>query len=337
MSSLIKGTATSILGEHDAARGCTRKDRFNEKGSPLTLSDVANALPLLDPSMCREQWVRLAAALYSEFGDDAYDVYEQWSANGNSYSPRDFHSMWKSLSKFDRISIGSFLHAVLQAGWRRNIENASRVATSGASQSGGVHRKVSEPAAHGTLNRLLDRLVQMPIASADHPYLLRKRIRPFNLRQDERNRLVVPITSGRDLMGLQFISATGQKWYLPGSQKTGNFYPVGSSSKAPLSAPTIGICEGVATGHSLHQTLVIPIFCAMDAGNLSSVARVLRTRFTGALLTIYADNDAQEVGQRKAREAAASVSGDARVRMPPKRGSDWNDFVNEQIESGATV
>lgn len=65
----------------------------------------------------------------------------------------------------------------------------------------------------------------------------------------------------------------------------------------------------------------------MDAGNLKSVAEVIRGMLKQAEIIICGDNDLSGIGQTKAREAALAVHG--KIYIPPIEGSDWNDFVNQ--------
>jgi putative DNA primase/helicase len=337
MSSILRTQATSLLYSSHPSAARQLKERFIKKGYRLSLADVDEALQLLDPDMSREAWVRLAASLHSAYGDEAMHVFEEWSRKGASYSARDFRAMWKSLPKFNRISIGTFLHAVHSAGWRKGANDAPSIRNQSSYRFPRSERRSQDIASRSAFSHLLDEWLRLPVANPEHPYLRLKRIAPFNLRQNSLNQLVVPLSNGRDLTGIQFISDRGKKWYWNGTKKIGSFYMVGLTFKAPRNTPTVGICEGVATGHSLHTHLAIPVYCAMDAGNLTSVAIALRARYPAALLTLYADNDAHGTGQRKARQAAAAVPEPTTVWMPKKRGTDWNDFVNEQMGAEVAV
>ena len=164
-------------------------------------------------------------------------------------------------------------------------------------------------------------------APADHPYLLRKQVGPHGLRCDSAGNLIVPL---RDVEGvlhtIETITPAGEKRYLAGGAKAGHFCTIGG----PLGGDsTFLICEGWATGASLHEATGLPVVAAMDAGNLGPVAEVLRRSYPDAAITIVADNDdkpGREInpGVRAATKAATAI--DARLAIPPVPG-DANDLA----------
>ena len=167
-------------------------------------------------------------------------------------------------------------------------------------------------------------------APADHPYLAAKRAGPLALRMDPGGRLIVPLqdVDGR-LHSLEFIAPDGAKRFLAGGAKKGHFAVVGLDP-APLEKPTgpVLICEGWATGASLHLATGHMVIAAMDAGNLSPGAEALRARFPVADLVLVADNDTKpdrdsNPGVAAARKVALAVDG--RLAVPDSPG-DANDL-----------
>ncbi len=167
-------------------------------------------------------------------------------------------------------------------------------------------------------------------APADHPYLTAKRARPLALRMDAGRRLVVPL---QDIDGgihsVEFIAQDGAKRFLAGGAKKGHFAVVGADP-ALLEEPTgpVLICEGWATGASLHIATGHTVIAAMDAGNLMPVAEALRARFPEADLVLVADNDEKpdrdgNPGVEAARKVALAVDG--RLAVPDSPG-DANDL-----------
>lgn len=168
------------------------------------------------------------------------------------------------------------------------------------------------------------------LAPADHPYLVTKQVTPLSLRVDRQNRLIVPLQDvDGEIHSVEYISADGAKRYLAGGAKRGHFSVVGGEPGA-LAAP-IGpllLCEGWATGASLHIATGHPVVAAMDAGNLLPVAEALRGRFPDADLVIVADNDIKDgrtsnPGVEAARKVAGAI--DARLAIPAAPG-DANDL-----------
>lgn len=143
-------------------------------------------------------------------------------------------------------------------------------------------------------------------ASNDNPYLQAKGVPAFSLREDIDGTLLVPVMDvNKELRGLQTISPDGEKRFMYGMEKTGNFYMIGDygpdqpnaasldDKGRNLSQGEILLSEGYATGATLHMATEKPVAVAFDAGNLEPVAKKLREKFPNAAITICADNDHQ--------------------------------------------
>ncbi len=127
-------------------------------------------------------------------------------------------------------------------------------------------------------------------ASSNNPYCIRKGIAPYGLREFKNTRtLLVPIfdPAGK-IASLQFISDSDSdnKRFKFGGRIDGCHYRFGG----PI-IDTVLICEGFATGASLYLATGYPIVVAFVAGNLSSVAKNIRTKLPAAKIIICADND----------------------------------------------
>ena len=183
---------------------------------------------------------------------------------------------------------------------------------------------------------------------AEHPYLVNKNVHQHGLRHmdDElifqygdsdfslryrRDALIVPLYNGGDLVNLQFIMPDGKKRPLIGGKMKGSYSPIGD----PQSSRKIYVCEGWATGATIHQHTGAPVICAMNAGNLLDVGRYLRERFPDAELVIAGDDDRLTKGNpgRNAALLVASTLGCKVVFPPfpddaPMELSDFNDLQN---------
>ncbi|MEY3702946.1 MAG: hypothetical protein RLZZ561_566, partial [Pseudomonadota bacterium] len=170
-------------------------------------------------------------------------------------------------------------------------------------------------------------LAEAKPAPADHPYLIAKGVQPHGILIDAAGRLVIGL---RDVDGtihtLQRIDAQGKKRFLTGGIKADNFAVIGDW--APDTSHLL-VCEGWATGASIHEATGDPVIVAFDAGNLIRVARVLRRRHRNIELTIVADNDAKaDHADNPGVEAAtqAAQDNDARLAVPDCAG-DANDLA----------
>jgi phage/plasmid primase-like uncharacterized protein/RecA-family ATPase len=170
-----------------------------------------------------------------------------------------------------------------------------------------------------------------PPAPPNHPYLVLKGISQNGARlyrgslsiagRSMNGALIVPLVDvNQKLCSLEFITDDGSKFFLSGGRKQGCFHTIGDPTK---STETIGVGEGFATGASVHEATGQPVAIAFDAGNLKSVAEALHAKYPHARILILGDNDLNEVGQTKAREAAQAVNGS--VVIPSSAGADWND------------
>ena len=180
-------------------------------------------------------------------------------------------------------------------------------------------------------------------ASADHPYLVRKRIAPNGIKIDRAGRLVVPVSdSSGEILSYQTIDADGNKRFLKGGKIEGGFYELRGNRKV------IFIGEGFATCASIHQATGFTTLVAFDCGNLAKVAKSAKEMFLGSRIVICADNDQFSEGNpgiTKGKAAAGLVFGE--IVYPifnesdlTSKPTDFNDLhtlqgieaVKEQIE-----
>ncbi|MCL2017281.1 MAG: toprim domain-containing protein [Alphaproteobacteria bacterium] len=168
----------------------------------------------------------------------------------------------------------------------------------------------------------------LPVATPAHLYLARKQIQPHDARyQAERDALKIPLydTDGK-LWNLQTITAVGEKRFLPGARKKGLFFQFGETETFGL----VIICEGWATGASLHEATQLPVFVAFDAGNIAPVAESLVKKYPKHRIIIAADNDWEKI-PNTGRETAIRVARQfgLSVIIPyitAPGASDWNDL-----------
>jgi len=154
---------------------------------------------------------------------------------------------------------------------------------------------------------------------SDHPYLVTKCIQPHGSRLCG-DALILPMRDeSKKIVNLQFIVPDGNKRFLSGGKKKSCFFPIGQPT------PRILIAEGFATGASLHEETGQCVIVAFDAGNLLSVAKVIRAMFPSNEIIIAGDNDLSGIGQTKAKKAALAIGGKASI--PPVPGMDWNDYL----------
>ena len=150
-------------------------------------------------------------------------------------------------------------------------------------------------------------------ASTNHPYLVRKCVGAYGIRQDYFGNLVIPLCdmTGK-IWSIQKIYPNGKKSLLKGARKQGCFYKIGTGEPKFLA-------EGYATSFSVFQATNKACVMAVDAYNLRHVAPLFPN------CCIVADNDASGVGEQEARKAQ-SISGN-KVVVIPVINMDANDFL----------
>lgn len=165
-------------------------------------------------------------------------------------------------------------------------------------------------------------------ADPAHPYLGAKGCRPYNLRQWG-GELLVPLHHSGELVNLQRIGADGQKRFLPGGKVKGCYSPMGIIA----AGEELYLCEGWATGATLHAETGRPVACAMNAGNLLEAGRHLQHRHPHAVLIAAGDDDRQTEGNpgKTAAIAAAAALGCGLILPPwpadaPLTLTDFNDL-----------
>lgn len=166
-------------------------------------------------------------------------------------------------------------------------------------------------------------------AQADHPYLLRKGIKPHRLRQSG-DTLLVPLYADGLLMNLQRIYPNGAQRFPAGGKVKGCYSPIG---RLELGEP-LYIAEGWATGASIHEATGCAVACAMSAGNLLNVGRQLQRYYPESILIIAGDDDRKSEAEGKgnagveAATKAAAVLGCAMVLpvFPPEAPLELSDF-----------
>ena len=163
-----------------------------------------------------------------------------------------------------------------------------------------------------------------------HSYTEAKGISPEGLRTTSDGLLLVPMCDAFGVLhSLQTIDSDGSKRFLAGGRVRGCFHAIGTLGK------TLVVCEGVATGRSIHACTGLAVAAAFSAGNLEPVARTLRQRYPHLQLLIAADDDHATEGNpglTAAHAAALAVGGAVVVpQFPvdrPRKATDFNDLCS---------
>lgn len=171
-------------------------------------------------------------------------------------------------------------------------------------------------------------------ADLNHPYLIHKRVRAYRLRQHG-DVLLVPLYADGHLCNLQRILPDGTKRFLAGGRVKGAYSPIGTLEQGQK----LYVCEGWATGATIHAETDAAVACAMTAGNLFDVGRQLQRHYSDNPLIVAADDDRKteaagkgNPGREAANKAAAALG--CHLVLPPFPSnapldlSDFNDLAS---------
>ncbi|ASK28458.1 hypothetical protein BG910_04870 [Neisseria chenwenguii] len=289
------------------------------------IDNIRSALSYIDPHD-RDDWWHVGAAVKDELGENGFDLWDEWSQRGDSYSARDAKTTWKSL-KPGMWHIETVWKMARQNGWKPDKpytppsaeEVAQRKAESEARrQAAEAERQRTWQKVKGTAQTVWKN--SRP-ADLTHPYLLAKGITDaatvaglrLNEYQGDIN-LVIPVLYGREIVNLQSINQDGGKRFLSGGQVEGGYAFIGKSEDVDNG---VVLAEGYATAASIHQATGRPVIIAFNAGNMVTVAeRLSQTLPEQVPVVIAVDNDASQTGIKKARQAAEFFNGRAVAVQP---------------------
>jgi putative DNA primase/helicase len=163
-----------------------------------------------------------------------------------------------------------------------------------------------------------------PLASENHPYLKKKKVLPHGLHIDGEGKLILPLYDSEEtIVSLQYIDENGKKKFQYGGQTKSAYF----SFQEIDPSKQIVVAEGFATGASILERAGEQVVIAFSANNLEPVTGILRNKYPSTKIIICADNDENETGQKAAQKAAKAHQ--ASIVMPPRVGTDANDYANQ--------
>jgi putative DNA primase/helicase len=175
--------------------------------------------------------------------------------------------------------------------------------------------------------------------------------------------VIIPLSDGKEIQTVQTISPDGgTKLFEAGAPKQGNFFHIPRLSEGEAEpfkgaeadseknrVPSDGdetpaearfkkymkrrlawLCEGFATGATLRELTGWDVVCAIDAGNLTPVARRIRELHPDWTIVVAPDWD-REHGNTGISKGLAAAAEFGLAVVPPifddgEAGTDWNDM-----------
>lgn len=309
------------------------------------LDKVRDALGYVD-STSRDDWLIVGAALKRELGQDAFDLWDEWSSRAESYNAKTAKYTWDRF-KPGKAGLGTVFHLAKQGGFdptgrigneplsaQAKLEQAELRAKRAKEQAEEIAKK---EARYSKVANLSSQIWQSTIpAGNDHPYLARKGISGENLHEIDQAKLAsligyAPKANDELLVGrillaavkqndsintLELIDENGRKSALAGGRKLQSYW-VAKDLAQPTNEPSIiYIGEGIATTRSIEHSysalqadLGLPdalIVASLSTGNMPSVALALRAQYPSSLIVIASDLGP---GEQAAIKVALMVGG----------------------------
>lgn len=320
------------------------------KYEDLSAETISAALAHVD-AYDREVWLRMGMAVKAELGDAGFDIWDVWSQSADNYNKREAVSSWKSFKRSGGVTIGTLIREAQLAGFKftddaPKIDETERERRRELQRQAEAEQKEIQRQAIAEANVIWDQA--KPVSSDGHPYLARKQVEAHGLRvgrwplRDREgeiyahadNVLLIPIKAPSGaLTSLQGIFAktpngyTSDKSYWREGKKSGSYHMIGS-----VDAGTLAICEGYATGATIHKATGWAVAVCFDRSNLLTVAEKLRLTLQSVEIVICADNDQftdGNPGVTDATKAAKAIR--ARLVIPQfddldPQPTDWNDL-----------
>ncbi|AXL53646.1 DNA replication protein [Paraburkholderia caffeinilytica] len=306
-------------------------------------------------------WVDMAFALKQGFGDEGFEIWDEWSRTAGNYNERAAHTTWRSADASGGKTLASLFWLARQHGFDlKRSHYPDRMATAPVLSTEVLERRTREEerrrARHVAVAREADALWQWsrPVGP-QHPYLTRKRLDPVEtLRELDAHELrallgYAPMSEEEPLVGrvlivpvwidaistLELIDEHGRKSSLAGGVKKGGYWTTGSVPTPDEASAPILIGEGMATALSTYRATGWFAAAALSSGNLGQVAASLRERFPDSDLIVLGELGRGDADARRAAEdAMAHLAWPVFAKDTCINGKVPNDFSDMAILSG---
>lgn len=194
-----------------------------------------------------------------------------------------------------------------------------------------LERKMAQESGYKKASEKAQEIIAKSEFKSFHPYCERKKIKqPYCVMVDSENRLIIPIISPEaEYTSVQYISEDGEKKFLYGGRIKDCCHIIQGDNK------TVYICEGWATGQSIHQATGSRVLVAFSEGNLENIVKVALEKYPQAEIVVCADNDHKKdknVGLERGKKIKEKYNGISLKYPCNIEGTDFNDMLYEKGE-----
>lgn len=82
----------------------------------LTIDDLPSLLQYISPDVDRQTWIKVGNAIKTEFGENGFSYWDNWSAGASTYKQKEAMTTWRSL-KAGKNSFGVLVNMAKERGW----------------------------------------------------------------------------------------------------------------------------------------------------------------------------------------------------------------------------
>lgn len=153
-----------------------------------------------------------------------------------------------------------------------------------------------------------------------HSYLERKKIKPFNSKLDG-NLLIIPAYDELGIVGHQYITGEGKKWFSTGIKIKGAICPL----KEIKNSEMIYVTEGFATAASIQMATNYPVVACFTANNIVNSIVTIAKINPDAFIVICADRD--KLNEQTGKRTGEHYANDAQSRFKNSKVIfPWDDL-----------
>lgn len=296
------------------------------------LENARAALAAIPSNLPREEWHAVGRGALAA-GLSLADL-DDWSSSADNYvNRRDVEAAFRGIDPDGGTGAGTLFFYAKQYGYQFDSDfqpytpTAADIAQRAAKREADARELARKREAAAVRAASIWNAAE---GISEHAYLSRKHIQAHGAKRfvgvltiggmDCNGALLLAMRLNGKISSLQFIQTSGEKRFLPDGEKGG--WLIGKIVKGV----PISICEGFATGASIHEATGYAVVVAFDAGNLRKIAEAVRAKHPDAVLVLCADDDVSGTGQRKAQDAAQAVGG---LLALPVFGADRTDSMKD--------
>lgn len=319
----------------------------------LDLDAATIALDYINPNIEYKDWANIGRALANEYGDQAFDIFDNWSSTADSYKSKEVLSQWKSYLKSNSVNISTLIYHARQAGWKpeksepiSDDEKARRKAERDRIQAERKAQAEKVTARKQTRTEAFYSNLLNP--GAPSPYAREKGLADAasfsefkelhgKRKKGERHLMVLPL---RDINGQWRGAEIIYAWHKFKDEKTGKRkhfrrlmkgtepalgFHVFPDHDALATAKRVFIAEGWADGAWIHKATGEVTAYVVGSHNVPVVAALIEQKYPQLQVIVAPDND---------KAGSEAIDNHGGYWTQPFNENDWSDVAkNEGVES----